>query len=62
MLQYHHQHNIPLLVNLVCCFEGMEESGSEGLHDLVRLESLKGGHFYGVECVCIVSQFLIPTI
>ena len=36
--------------------EGMEESGSEGLDDLVRRE---GGYFDGVECVCIVSQFLI---
>ena len=55
VLQYHHEHNIPLPVNLVCCFEGMEESGSEGLDDLVRRESLKGGYFDGVECVCIVS-------
>ena len=36
----------------------MEESGSEGLDDLVRRESLKGGYFDGVECVCIVSPFL----
>ena len=36
--------------------EGMEESGNEGLDDLVRRE---GGCFDGVECVCIVSQFLI---
>ena len=63
VLQYHHQHNVPLPVNLVCCFEGMEESGSEGLDDLVRRESLKGGYFDGVECVCIVRPiFLIPTI
>ena len=39
--------------------EGMEESGNEGLDDLVRRE---GGCFDGVECVCIVSQFLIPMI
>jgi Cys-Gly metallodipeptidase DUG1 len=58
VLQYHHpsQHSIPLHVNLVRCFEGMEESGCEGLDDLVRRESLKGGYFDGVECVCIVSH------
>ena len=39
-----------------------EESGNEGLDDLVLRESLKGGYFDGVECVCIVSQFLIPMI
>lgn len=40
----------------------MEESGSEGLDDLVHRESLKGGYFDGVECVCIVSPFLILRI
>ena len=54
VLQYHHEKGIPLPVNLVCCFEGMEESGSEGLDDLVRRESGKGGYFEGVDCVCIV--------
>ena len=39
--------------------EGMEESGNESLDDLVRRE---GGCFDGVECVCIVSQILIPMI
>ena len=33
----------------------MEESGSQGLDELVRRESLKGGYFDGVDCVCIVS-------
>ena len=61
-MQYHHQKNIPLPVNLICCFEGMEESGSEGLDDLVRRESLKGGYFDGVECVCIVSSFLFLMV
>ena len=55
MLQYHHEKKLPLPVNLVFCFEGMEESGSEGLDELVRRESLKGGYFDGVDCVCIVS-------
>lgn len=33
----------------------MEESGSEGLDELVVRESKKGGYFDGVDCVCIVS-------
>ena len=42
-------------MNIVFCFEGMEESGSEGLDELVVRESKKGGYFDGVDCVCIVS-------
>ena len=55
VLQYHHEKNLPLPVNIVFCFEGMEESGSEGLDELVVRESKKGGYFDGVDCVCIVS-------
>ena len=36
----------------------MEESGSEGLDDLIESEVKKGkeGWFDGVDCVCIVSE------
>lgn len=61
VLQYHHENNIPLPVNLRCCFEGMEESGSEGLDELVQRESLKGGYFEGVECVCISDNYWLNT-
>ncbi|KDR77094.1 hypothetical protein GALMADRAFT_66148 [Galerina marginata CBS 339.88] len=61
VLQYHHENNIPLPVNLRCCFEGMEESGSEGLDELVQRESLKGGYFDGVECVCISDNYWLNT-
>ena len=37
------------------CFEGMKESGSEGVDELVVRESNKGGYFDGVDCVCIIS-------
>lgn len=45
-------------MNLKFCFEGMEESGSEGLDDLIKSEVKKGkeGWFDGVDCVCIVSE------
>jgi Cys-Gly metallodipeptidase DUG1 len=44
----------PLPVNIKICFEGMEESGSEGLDDLVRREAKPGGWFDNIDCVCIV--------
>jgi Cys-Gly metallodipeptidase DUG1 len=59
VLQYHHEKGIPLPVNLKICFEGMEESGSEGLDDLVQRESKPGGYFEGVDCVCIVSDEML---
>lgn len=40
-----------LPVNLKMCFEGMEESGSEGLDDLI--ERQKGLYFKDVDAVCI---------
>lgn len=40
-----------LPVNLKMCFEGMEESGSEGLDDLI--ERQKGVYFKDVDAVCI---------
>ncbi|PPQ74164.1 hypothetical protein CVT26_006768 [Gymnopilus dilepis] len=61
VLQYHHENNIPLPVNLRCCFEGMEESGSEGLDELVERESKKGGYFEGVDCVCISDNYWLNT-
>ncbi|KAF9523811.1 glutamate carboxypeptidase [Crepidotus variabilis] len=61
VIQYHHQNNIPLPVNLICCFEGMEESGSEGLDDLVRKESKKGGYFEGTDCICISDNYWLNT-
>lgn len=36
------------------CFEGMEESGSEGLDDLISEE--KDKFFKGVDCVCISGE------
>lgn len=54
VLQYHKDNNKPLPVNIKFCLEGMEESGSEGLDELVERESKAGGYFEGVDCVCIV--------
>ena len=56
VLEAHHTLGLELPVNLVFCFEGMEESGSEGLDDFIASESKKGndGWFGGVDAVCIV--------
>lgn len=48
-----------LPVNLVCCFEGMEESGSLGLDKLVAQEASK--YFQGVDTVCISDNYWLGT-
>lgn len=46
--------NTEFPVNLKMCFEGMEESGSEGLEDFVKRE--KDNFFAGVDAVCISDK------
>lgn len=41
------------------CFEGMEESGSEGLDELIYQEADK--FFKGVDCVCISDNYWLGT-
>ena len=57
VLDAHHTLGLELPVNMRFCFEGMEESGSEGLDELIASEAAKGaqGWFAGVDAVCIVS-------
>lgn len=59
VLEAHHALGLELPVNLRFCFEGMEESGSDGLDELIVAEAAKGkdGYFDGVSGVCIVSAF-----
>jgi Cys-Gly metallodipeptidase DUG1 len=63
VLEAHKTLGLEMPVNLRLCFEGMEESGSEGLDDLIKQEVAKGkdGWFHGVDCVCIVSPGLISA-
>lgn len=42
-------------VNLIMCFEGMEESGSEGLDEVIRREA--EGFFKGTDAVCISDNY-----
>ncbi|KAJ7687614.1 hypothetical protein B0H17DRAFT_1160434 [Mycena rosella] len=56
---WHHEHKKELPVNLVMCFEGMEENGSEGLDALVERE--RDGWFKDVDCVCISDNYWLNT-
>jgi Cys-Gly metallodipeptidase DUG1 len=59
VLQWHHETQTPLPVNLVFCFEGMEENGSEGLDELIEREAKQW--FKGVDCVCISDNYWLNT-
>ncbi|KAJ7510601.1 hypothetical protein B0H11DRAFT_1700711 [Mycena galericulata] len=59
VLQWHHETQTALPVNLVFCFEGMEENGSEGLDALVVQE--RDGWFKDVDCVCISDNYWLNT-
>ena len=63
VLEAHKALGRELPVNMRFCFEGMEESGSEGLDDLIKSESAKGndGWFDGVDCVCISDNYWLNT-
>jgi Cys-Gly metallodipeptidase DUG1 len=57
VVETHQELGVELPVNLRFCFEGMEESGSEGLDDLINAEVGPGKYFEGVDCVCISDNY-----
>ncbi|KAI0768251.1 CNDP dipeptidase [Trametes elegans] len=59
VIEAHKALGLDLPVNLRFCFEGLEESGSDGLDDLIQSEVAKGsaGWFAGVDCVCISDNY-----
>ena len=60
VLEAHKTLGLDLPVNMRFCFEGMEESGSEGLDEFILEEVKKqDSWFKGVDAVCIVSDRLI---
>ncbi|KAG9087230.1 hypothetical protein FRC06_002631 [Ceratobasidium sp. 370] len=62
VLEAHKALGIELPVNLRICFEGMEESGSEGLDDLIQAEAGPGKFFEGVDCVCISDNYWLNDV
>lgn len=59
VIQAHKELNLELPVNLVTCFEGMEESGSLGLDKLIAEES--SAYFKNVDAVCISDNYWLGT-
>ncbi|KAJ3041622.1 hypothetical protein HDV00_008898 [Rhizophlyctis rosea] len=59
VIEAHQKLGIDLPINLKMCFEGMEESGSEGLDDIIIAEANK--YFKDVDCVCISDNYWLGT-
>ena len=58
-IQAHKELGLELPVNLITCFEGMEESGSLGLDGLIAQEAQ--GYFKGVDAVTISDNYWLGT-
>ncbi len=61
VLQAHKEAGIELPVNLLMCFEGMEESGIEGLDEFIQQEAKPGGFFEEADAVCISDNYWLGT-
>lgn len=59
VIQAHKETDTEMPVNLKFCFEGMEESGSEGLEELVVKEAK--GEFKDVSATCISDSYWLGT-
>lgn len=59
VVEAHRELGFDLPVNLVTCFEGMEESGSVGLDTLIAEEADK--YFKDVDTVCISDNYWLGT-
>jgi Cys-Gly metallodipeptidase DUG1 len=59
VIQVYKNLNLDFPVNLKMCFEGMEESGSEGLDELVKAEAQN--YFKNVDCICISDNYWLGT-
>lgn len=60
VIEAHQKTGTELPVNLKFCFEGMEESGSEGLEELVIKEAK--GEFADVDAVCISDNYWLVSL
>ncbi|KAK4908436.1 Cys-Gly metallodipeptidase, partial [Elasticomyces elasticus] len=58
-IEAHQKAGIEFPVNLLMCFEGMEEYGSEGLDDFIQAEASK--FFADADAVCISDNYWLGT-
>ncbi|KAG8625388.1 hypothetical protein KVT40_007139 [Elsinoe batatas] len=58
-IEAHQKAGIDFPVNLLMCFEGMEEYGSEGLDDFINAEAKK--FFKDTDAVCISDNYWLGT-
>lgn len=58
-IEAHQAAGVEFPVNLLMCFEGMEEYGSEGLDDLIKAEADK--FFADADAVCISDNYWLGT-
>ncbi|KAK4164333.1 hypothetical protein QBC43DRAFT_262388 [Cladorrhinum sp. PSN259] len=58
-IEAHQKAGIEFPVNLLMCFEGMEEYGSDGLDDLINEEAKK--YFADTDAVCISDNYWLGT-
>lgn len=58
-IEAHQKAGVDFPVNLLMCFEGMEEYGSEGLDDLIEAEGKK--FFADADAVCISDNYWLGT-
>lgn len=58
-IEAHQKAGIDFPVNLLMCFEGMEEYGSEGLDDFIQAEAKK--YFADADAVCISDNYWLGT-
>ncbi len=58
-IEAHQKADMPFPVNLLMCFEGMEEYGSEGLDDFIEAEARQ--FFADADAVCISDNYWLGT-
>ena len=58
-IEAHKKAGVTFPVNLLMCFEGMEEYGSEGLDDFIAQEAK--GYFKDADAVCISDNYWLGT-
>lgn len=59
VIDAHRKAGVEFPVNLLCCFEGMEEYGSEGLDDFIKAEANQ--FFKDADAVCISDNYWLGT-